>query len=68
MVCPECKSVNITVVDTIPGDYNEVYRRRRCKDCKQLIFTVEFEVKDNSFFRELYTEACKKKRSCSKGE
>lgn len=63
MICPDCGSVNITVVDTAPGDHNVVYRRRRCSDCKRLIFTVEFEVNDNRFFREEYSKAWKKKRS-----
>lgn len=62
MVCPECKSVNITVMDTMPGDYNEVYRRRKCQDCKRLIYTVEFEFKDDSLFRALYSKASSKRR------
>ena len=61
MVCPECKSANISVVDTMPGNYNEVYRRRKCKDCKRLIYTVEFEFKDESLFGELYSQSYRKK-------
>ena len=41
MICPKCGGKTY-VVETRTND-ESVYRRRKCKDCKHLIFTAERE-------------------------
>ena len=62
MVCAKCESYNVTVVDTIQGKHNVIYRRRKCRDCGNTFFTMEMEIVDNQFFREEWIEADKVKR------
>lgn len=45
MTCPKCGG-GARVVDTFPTENNEVYRRRRCDDCWNAFYTIEFEVED----------------------
>ena len=45
MKCPTCNSSNNITHDFVTNpETNEVYRRRDCKNCGRVFFTVEFEV------------------------
>ena len=42
MLCPKCEKEKLAVIDTVKNqDDNEIYRRRRCKNCGHEVFTVE---------------------------
>ena len=43
MTCPEC-SGKVCVVDLVNADDNTTYRKRKCKSCGHIFYTVEFEV------------------------
>ena len=52
MICPKCKSDNLTCIDSRPsGDTTR--RRRMCLDCKCRFSTMEIEVEE---YKELQTE------------
>ena len=40
MYCPKCGS-NARVMDTIPYSDTEIYRRRKCLECKHIFKSVE---------------------------
>jgi transcriptional repressor NrdR len=41
MICPKCKSTNISVVDSRDYDAKTIRRRRECEDCKYRFNTYE---------------------------
>ena len=44
MICPKCGG-KLKTVDTLPNSVDQaVYRRKRCLECKHLIYTEEVEV------------------------
>lgn len=43
MNCPICKG-KTKVVDTRHTPKNETYRKRQCNECKNIFFTMEFDV------------------------
>lgn len=49
MICPVCEG-KLEVVDTV-RDIDDIYRRRKCKLCGQLIYTTESEVQPDTAFR-----------------
>ena len=55
MVCPRCGG-KIGVVDSVHNtDENEIYRKRKCKDCELIFYTTEFTIRrDEKFIREWY--------------
>lgn len=63
MKCSKCGSDNLRVMDTFPYLDEEVYRRRKCLDCGELIYTVEYEVECNDEFQKTYKELGRMKRS-----
>jgi transcriptional regulator NrdR family protein len=45
MICPKCGSDKAGVTDTVKNpDANEIYRKRKCRDCGKAFHTIEFEV------------------------
>ena len=61
MICPECSSEGIYVVDTMPGTDNNVYRRRKCLDCNTKFHTVEIVIPDGSPYKLGYLGAYQRK-------
>ena len=50
MICPKCKSARLGVMDSVDdNDANETYRKRKCLECGNIFFTVEFEAEVMSF-------------------
>lgn len=64
MKCPKCGSVNITVSDTMHGSSSDIFRRRRCLDCRYKFRTVEIVAEDTEEFRKEYREAVLNKSNC----
>ena len=59
MICPNCNSFNVHVVETICGeDIEHVYRRRKCRECNTKFQTIEIVIGDRSSYRKSFTEAC----------
>ena len=65
MNCPKCGSNNLKVIDTISDLDDEVYRCRRCIDCGNKIYTVEFEVESNDEVRDVFRQAHRDKNARS---
>lgn len=60
MKCPNCGG-KTGVVETIYNpDANEIYRRRRCSECKQIVRTVEFEIEPTKDVRKILAANRKK--------
>lgn len=56
MICPECGG-KTTVCDTTEiKDTNEIYRQRKCLDCGNKFFTVEFEVERTDAVIDIWTK------------
>lgn len=55
MICPSCNG-KLGVVDMV-RDTQDVYRRRKCKACGRLVYTLESEVEPDSVYRNNWT-AC----------
>ena len=55
MVCPSCGG-KVGVIDSVHNtDENEIYRKRKCKDCELIFYTTEFVIcRDEKFIREWY--------------
>lgn len=54
MICTECGG-DVMVTDSARKPDGEVYRRRKCKGCGRIFYTIEFEVeKDEKFLVEWY--------------
>ena len=57
MHCPKCKG-DTAVTNTLHNDdLNEVYRRRKCKDCGYSFYTVEEEKEVKGAFRIILSKA-----------
>lgn len=60
MKCPNCGGKNY-VCDTVHNyKTNEIYRRRKCTECKKVFYTVEFEIELTKDVRESLSEYRKK--------
>lgn len=57
MICPACNG-KLEVVDVV-RDSDDIYRRRKCKSCGQLIYTTESEVTPDTAFRAAWN-ACER--------
>ena len=53
MKCPKCGG-EVKLLESINTPSNEIYRKRKCKDCKKIFYTIEFEVEDNKRFMDEY--------------
>lgn len=52
MICPDCGSKNVGVIDNaFNPETNEAYRLRKCKDCLYRFYTIEFEVEATVQFK-----------------
>jgi hypothetical protein len=51
MKCPKCFGP-VRVCDTTYTEENEIYRRKRCRNCGSIVYTLEFEVENNSALQE----------------
>lgn len=61
MQCPKCgHTTQVTHLTT--NDENEEYRRRRCRWCGHIFYTIEFEVEVNDAFKEEWPQMFKKKK------
>lgn len=50
MVCPKC-SGKVKVIDNV-NVANDIYRKRRCVNCKHVFFTAEFEAEYEGMFKD----------------
>jgi transcriptional regulator NrdR family protein len=66
MVCPSCYG-KLEVVDTV-RDSDKVYRRRKCKACGELVYTLESEVEPDSVYRGTWANLVYNSRSQNKEE
>lgn len=57
MLCPNCKSPKVRVVDTLPLGDTEIFRRRRCSDCGHRFRSVETMDDGSQAFKYKYSEA-----------
>lgn len=48
MNCPKCNHNKNTVLDT-RKDKNNIYRKRKCKNCEHIWFTTESESSDAKY-------------------
>lgn len=51
MKCPNCGG-DIKIVETLRAADNELWREKRCRDCKLVFHTVEFVVEENQHFKD----------------
>lgn len=63
MKCSKCGSNNLRVMDTFSDLDEEIYRRRKCLDCGEKIYTVEYEVEPNEEFKKAYGKANRTKHA-----
>ena len=52
MVCPECGG-KVHVIDNVSSD-DENYRKRECKECGHIFYTLEFEVEYDTTFKKAW--------------
>lgn len=56
MICPKCGG-KLMVLDNVKNvDDNEIYRRKVCNSCGNVIFTVEYEVESNEEFKKTWNK------------
>ena len=60
MKCPKCGHITQVTHLTTSGE-NEEYRRRRCRWCGRVFFTIEFDIEENEQLRNEWPEMFKKK-------
>ena len=66
MICTQCGS-KLEVVDTVRDD-DDVYRRRRCKACGKLVYTLESEVEPNAEYHSNWNNLVYNSRNKNKEE
>lgn len=54
MTCPKCKGKVVSIDSSINNTDNEVYRKKKCRDCGETFYTVEFEVIENDRFKKAW--------------
>lgn len=55
MKCPTCEGDSITVDTVWNPKYNEALRKRKCKSCNLVFYSVEFEaVRNKRFMRDWF--------------
>ena len=64
MVCPVCYS-KLEVVDTV-RDTDDIYRRRKCKACGKLVYTLESEVEPDAAYRNTWANLVYNSRTHNK--
>lgn len=56
MTCPKCGG-KLMVLDNVKNtDENEIYRRKVCNECGDVLFTVEYEVESNEEFKKTWNK------------
>lgn len=56
MICPKCGGRTYSI-DTVHNNTdNETYRQKKCGDCGEVFYTVEFEVIENDRFKKAWNE------------
>ena len=54
MKCPDCGG-EVKVIDSVFNiDQNEILRKRKCKDCDHIFYTIEFEIEYDTNARETW--------------
>lgn len=66
MICPKCNAKSSIVGSILNAGDNEVYRRRKCRECGHIFYSVEFEVDDNVAYRDYFNKADVKRREAKK--
>jgi transcriptional regulator NrdR family protein len=61
MICPYCGSNQIRVMDTMPGE-EEIYRRKKCRNCCKIFRTKETRDDGSTEFSAGYYYAMKRKK------
>lgn len=51
MICKDCGSNKIKVIDNVSTPSGDVYRKRKCPDCKREFYTIEKETDLDGFTR-----------------
>ena len=54
MQCPKCGGNSAVGVNRPDTDRNEIFRARKCKDCRHKFHTVEFIVEENEKFKQIW--------------
>lgn len=62
MICPYCKSKFTVCHETRSNDDNENYRKRKCHDCGQDFYAVEFVAEENESFIKAWRKAGRKSK------
>ena len=63
MKCPDCGG-DVKVMDSVFNtDQNEVLRKRKCKDCGHVFYTIEFEIEYDTNTKETWNRYCRWSRS-----
>ena len=69
MNCEKCGSKDVKVLDVVHNnDAYEIYRKKQCKNCGRMFYTMEFEVEDDAVFMESWYEHYRKKPKKSEEE
>ena len=58
MKCPKCSNKS-TVIDYVKTPENEIYRKRKCKTCGHIFYTMECDCEKIEFVKLEY-RGCKK--------
>lgn len=53
MKCPKC-GADVRNIDSVHTENNEILRKRICKECDYIFFTMEFECDYDSVFKEAW--------------
>jgi transcriptional regulator NrdR family protein len=62
MNCPKCNCSSCTTIDTVQNRTdNEVYRKRKCRDCGHIFYTSEFEVEYSDQFKKDWNKHYRRK-------
>jgi transcriptional regulator NrdR family protein len=62
MNCSHCGGDTCVIITNYNTDTNERYRRRKCKTCGRVIWTIEFEVEFDDAYRNQWNDCERMKR------
>ena len=55
MKCPKCSNKS-TVIDYVKTPENEIYRKRKCKTCGHIFYSVEFVAEQDEVFEKEWSK------------
>ena len=68
LFCPKCGVKSIVLDSALDKENNELYRKRKCVQCGQDFFTIEFVVDNDEKFQEFWLELKREHRRNYKKE